>query len=101
MSFLSSMPAQFGRWRSGDQAAGLSKEAWRKRPKASTVASAVGLAQEGQELAVQDLVAADDGFGDERIVAAVQVRQEAPGLAQEDHAGRHVPGLEAALPIGI
>ena len=34
-------------------------------------------------------------------VAAVEVGDEAAGLAHQDHAGRDVPGREAALPVAV
>ena len=57
--------------------------------------------QHAQQLAVHGLVAGDDVAAGEHGVAAVEIGDEAAGLAHQDDAGRHVPGREAALPVGV
>src|SRR5262245_1211039 len=60
-----------------------------------------GLPDHAQEVALDRLVAGEDAAGREHGIAAVEIGDEAAGLAHQGDAGRHVPGREAALPIGI
>ena len=50
---------------------------------------------------MQGLVAAGDGAAADRVAAAVGVRDEAAGLAHQHEAGGDVPGIQAALPVGV
>src|SRR5919112_2064421 len=61
----------------------------------------VRLAQETEEFAVQDLVAARDGARRERVDAAVDVGDIAAGLAHEQDSGRQIPGVERAFPVDV
>ena len=53
------------------------------------------------QLAVDELIAADHIAGLQRIVVAVDARDDAAGFADHDLAGRHVPWLQIAFPIAV
>ena len=57
--------------------------------------------EQAHQLAVHGLVAGDDVAGQERGLAALEVGDEAAGLAHQDQARRHVPGREVALPVAV
>src|SRR5205814_7272187 len=54
-----------------------------------------------QELAVDRLVAGDDVALGQHGVVAVEIADEAAGLAHHQDTGRHVPGGEVAFPIAV
>ena len=60
-----------------------------------------GLLEQPQQFAVHGVVAGGDVALVRHGVAAVEIGDEAAGLAHQDHAGGHVPRRQIALPIGI
>src|SRR4030088_1796337 len=59
------------------------------------------LLQRPQQLAVERVGAGNDSSGLEHVLAAVEIGDEASGLAHQCDSRRHVPGREAALPVGV
>src|ERR1700742_2584355 len=53
------------------------------------------------QLAVDEFIAADQISGLERIVVAFDAADGAAGFTYHDLPGRHVPGLQVALPIAV
>ena len=53
------------------------------------------------QFAVHEFIAADHVAGLERVARAVDAADDAAGFAHHDLAGRHVPGLQIALPIAV
>src|ERR1700687_3838546 len=59
------------------------------------------LFQHAQDFFLDGLVAGDDMAFGEHVVAPVAIGNEPAGLAHQDQPGRHVPGLDVALPIAV
>lgn len=71
------------------------------REPARRAGAAADLAQDGDELALQHLVAAGDRAGGHRVGAAIGAAGEPARLAYQEQAGGHVPGLDVALPVDV
>ena len=60
-----------------------------------------GCFEQLQQFAVHGVVAGGNVAGRDRRFAAVEIGDEAAGLAHQQHAGRHVPRRKVALPVRI
>src|SRR6478735_11099511 len=60
-----------------------------------------GVFQRSQQLAVDVLIAHEDAAGFDHVVASDEIGDETAGLAHQRDPPRHIPGREAAFPIGV
>src|SRR5262245_49019880 len=87
--------------RTGSRFAGKSAKASSLRGAGGRGSDPAHLFEHLQQLAMDIRVAGQDAAGLEHVVAPIEVGREAAGLAYQRDPGRHVPGRQVALPIGV